>query len=182
MTSVFSNRATSAAAGAEEYRRVMLGQLDGRPPLEILGELPSAIEELTREAPGELLSRPEAEGKWSVAQVVQHLADSELIYGCRLRMVIAQDRPRIVGFDQDLFATRLHYENTVLKDALQVLTTVRVANLRLLTSLSPEAFQRVGEHEERGEESLDLMCRLCAAHDLMHRRQIARILLAVGAS
>ena len=180
MDSIFANKAANAAAGAEEYRRAMLAVIEKRDPLEILEELPHALDELTRGIPRDVLRRPEAEGKWSVTQVMQHLADTELVWGNRYRMVMAEDHPAIVGYDQDLWATNLHYEEVELEDALKQLLTLREANLRLLRRASPETLARIGEHSERGPESLDLMTRMVAAHDIVHRRQMARVLAAVG--
>jgi hypothetical protein len=55
-----------------------------------------------------VLRRPEAPGEWSVAEVLQHLADSDLITGYRIRLMLAQDNPPIPGYDQDAWARRLH--------------------------------------------------------------------------
>src|SRR5690606_23766078 len=131
--------------------------------------------------PDAALRRPEAPGKWSVVQVVQHLADSELVYGYRIRMTVAHDRPPIPGYDQDLWATSLRYDAVRLEDALADFEALRTLNLRFLRSLPEEAWERVGLHAERGEESVRKLTRLMAGHDLVHLRQIERIKRAVAA-
>jgi hypothetical protein len=78
------------------------------------------------------LSAPEASGKWSMRQVVRHLADSDLVWGYRMRMVLAHDRPPITGYDQDLWAERLRYDRADLEQALQELAVLRRSNLGLL--------------------------------------------------
>jgi hypothetical protein len=107
--------------------------------------------------------------------VVQYLADSELVGGFRLRMVLAQERPPLTGYDQDLWASRLRYRDVEVRDAVDQFTVLRRANVHIWQQLSPTDLVRVGIHGERGEESLDLMRRLYAGHDLLHLQQLERI-------
>lgn len=111
--------------------------------------------------------------------VLQHLADSELVWGYRLRMVLAHDRPQITGYDQDLWAARLEYDDADPDQALKDFAALREANLRLLARASADDLKRVGVHAERGEESVAHMIRLYAGHDLLHLAQLARIRHAV---
>ena len=121
------------------------------------------------------LCAPESAGKWSMRQVLQHLADSELVWGYRLRMVLAHDRPQITGYDQDLWAERLGYDEVDPDHALNEFAMLRQSNLRLLSRASADDMNRVGVHAERGEESVAHMIRLYAGHDLLHLRQLERI-------
>ena len=105
----------------------------------------------------------------------QHLADSDLVLGWRMRMILAHDRPPLTGYDQDLWAARLGYEKTTPDDALREFAVLRKANLRLMQRASANDLQRVGVHSERGDESIEYMMRLYAGHDLLHLRQIERI-------
>jgi hypothetical protein len=123
---------------------------------------------------------PEAPGKWSVNEVLQHLADSELVFGWRIRLLLAHDRPTITGYDQDRWAERLGYAEGDPRDAIERFGVLRRANLRLLERASPADLQRVGVHAERGEESLAHIIRLYAGHDLLHLRQIERIRGAIA--
>lgn len=177
----FANPAGSAAADAGTYVRNLLALLGDREPLEnlerTLEELPAAVRGLDEAT----LRRPERPGKWSVLQVVQHLADSDLVWAYRVRRILADDRPAISGYDQDRWAERLRYADARVEDALEQFAAVRRANLRLLRALAPEEWSRVGIHAERGEESIAHLTKLYAAHDLVHLRQIARIRAAVGA-
>jgi uncharacterized damage-inducible protein DinB len=128
----------------------------------------------------EKLRQPERPGKWSIGQVLQHLADSELVWGWRLRLILAQDRPTLTGYDQDRWAERLRYADSDPAQALEEFVTLRRANLRLLERASPADLKRVGVHVERGEESLEHQRRLYAGHDLLHLAQLARIRHAVA--
>ena len=101
------------------------------------------------------------------------------LWGYRLRLVLAQDRPTLTGYDQDLWANRLHYDQAPIDEALDRFAVLRRSNLRLLADATPDDLQRVGVHAERGEERVDHMIRLYAGHDLLHLRQLARIRQAV---
>ena len=178
--SVFSNPANGAAEHAAAYVRAVLGLLgDGDPKTilrETLSALPRSIDGLS---PQQLL-QPERPGKWSIGQTLQHLADSEVVWAWRMRLILAQDRPQLTGYDQDLWAERLHYDKVDPSDALELFGVLRRANLRLVEQASPADLKRTGIHVERGEESLEHLRRLYAGHDLLHLRQIERIRGAVG--
>ncbi len=176
----FANPAADARAAAPRYVASLLELLGGRDPFVVQSELPDALSRAVAGLSEEVLRTPEAPGKWSVLEVVRHLADSELVTGYRMRMILAHDRPEIQGYDQDAFARELHYREGDLELALEQIRVLRAANLALLRSLSDEQMERCGVHSERGEESIRHIVRLIAAHDLLHRRQIERIKSAVG--
>ncbi|MCG8605146.1 DinB family protein [bacterium] len=173
--SVFTNPASAATADAKNYVTAVLQLLGDSNPYEVLEELPHFLDSIVAGLPDEKLRAPEAEGKWSIIAVIQHLADSELVWAYRMRMILAQDGAEITGYDQDLWAKRLKYETADLNNALTQLKILRKANLALVTLLTNEELQRVGNHKERGEESPEYMIRLYARHDLVHRRQLIRI-------
>ena len=177
----YSNRAATAKQGADAYTRALLELLGDRDPMVVMSEAPDLIERSVRGLSDEQLRRPEREGKWSVMQVVQHLADSDLVYGYRIRMILAHDTPDIEATDQDAWAIRLRYADAVLDDALRQLRLLREVNLRLIRSLSPAELDRFGMHSERGRESVRRIVELLAGHDLLHLRQIDRIKRAIGA-
>jgi len=129
--------------------------------------------------PAEKVCVPERPGKWSICQVLSHLSDSELVWGWRSRLILAQDRPPLTGYDQDLWAERLQYAEADPHESLSMFRTLRASNLRLIERATPSDLQRVGVHSERGEESLGHLLKLYAGHDLLHLNQIARIRAAV---
>lgn len=173
--SELTNRASGAGPGAGAYIRAVLELLGDREPLAVLSRLGDEIERRLQGLSREQLGRPEAPGKWSIAGVVQHLADSEVAWAWRLRLVISQERPTLTGFDQDAWAERMHYGEARADEALELLRVLRASNLRLLAALPAEDLERVAVHAERGEETIAHMMRLNAGHDLAHLRQIDRI-------
>lgn len=177
----FSNPAGGAVASAAAYVRALLEVLGEREPLDVLAELGGWLERRLEGVPDAALRRAEAPGKWSALEVVQHLADSDLVFGFRLRMILTADRPPLQGYDQDGWAATLRYRDGALADALAQLEVLRAANLRVLRRLGPEELERTGVHGERGAESLGHLTKLMAGHDLVHRRQIERVLAAAGA-
>ncbi len=178
--SVFTNPASRSAEGATAYTAAVLGLLGGRDPLEVLQTTPHAIEVALAGLTDEQLVRPEAPGKWSMRDVVQHMADSELVWGYRLRMVLAHDRPAITGYDQDLWADRLRYADVDPATSFRELISFRRSNLRLLARTPAADLDRIGVHAERGEESVRHMMRMYAGHDLLHLNQLRRIRQAVA--
>ncbi|MGH7449566.1 MAG: DinB family protein [Longimicrobiales bacterium] len=177
--SVFTNPASASVEHARAYTDAILGLLGSSDPLQALR---ATAESLRRSIDGmseEAMSVPEAPDKWSIRHVLRHLADSDLVWAWRLRMVLAQDRPPLIGYDQDAWAARLRYQDAPAHESLEEFAIVRRGNLRLLEHAAPADLDRVGVHAERGEESLKHMMRLYAGHDLLHLRQIDRIREAV---
>jgi hypothetical protein len=159
----------------EQYRQELLGLLGSDDPVAVLRR---TLDEVSALAEVDLGRRPEP-GEWSPAEVLSHLADSDLMVNVRVRMIVTQDQPQLVGYDQEAWTARFGG----LEDAAATVERWRVlrqANVRMLESLSPAEWERVGMHTERGPESARLTVELMAGHDRMHLDQIRRG-LQVGA-
>jgi hypothetical protein len=176
----FSNPAGSAAASAGTYVKSLLELLGDRQSLAVLAELVPWLQRRLHRMPQAALRRPEAPGKWSVVEIVQHLADSDMVFGFRMRMILSEDRPPLQGYDQDKWASLFRYAESSPESALAELGALRAAPLAVLHRPGPAERGRVGMHSERGAESLEHLTKLMAAHDLVHRRQIERVLGAAG--
>ena len=176
--SVFTNSVSSSPEEIASYVSAVLGLVGGREPLEILGSTANTLDGVPARF-GPAIRTPEAAGKWSANEVLQHLADSELVFGWRLRLVLAHERPTLTGYDQDRWADRLHYAESDPLEALARFSILRHSNLRLVERATPADYQRVAVHSERGEESFAHIVRLYAGHDVLHLRQLDRIHAAV---
>jgi uncharacterized damage-inducible protein DinB len=158
-----------------------LDAVAGRDPLELSSKAPKRLRHLIEGLSNKELEWRPGPGKWSIKQILAHLADGEVINGSRLRFVAGMDRPTIIGYDQDAFAANLCVDKLSAEEWLDAFRAMRALNISLLSRLPKEAFARIGVHSERGEESLGHMVFLYAGHDLVHERQIASLLLAYKA-
>lgn len=128
-------------------------------------------ESLVKATDEELDARPEP-GKWSAREVVHHLADSEMTAAVRLRLLLAVDRPKIVGYDQDVFAERLHYERPI-ESALEAFKSARRTTAELLELMTDADWTREGTHTEQGGGyTPERWLEIYASHAHKHAEQI----------
>jgi len=178
--SVFTNPSSASKAQGAAYTAAILGLLGDGEPLPVLRATADALRAVVAGLDEQALRTPEAPGKWSVVQVLRHVADSEIVFAFRLRMMLAHDRPDVIAYDQDAWAGALRYADADAAEALDEFAVLRRGNLRLVERATPADLQRVQQHPERGEESLAHSMRMYAGHDLLHRSQILRIRGAIG--
>lgn len=114
-------------------------------------------------------------GKWSAAEIVHHLADSEMTSAIRLRRLLVEDNPVIQGYDQDLFATRLRYNERDVEPALEAFRAARSTTAQLLEGMTEEDWRREGTHTESGRYTAEDWLRIYAPHAHGHADQIRRL-------
>ena len=161
-----------------EYRKRLEDSVAGKDPMKILKETPAMLRRLILRRPPKLLARRPNPDKWSVREILGHLADDELVLGYRMRRVLEKPGGPIDGFDQARWANVLHYASDEPAKSVERFRQMRQWNLELFARLSAEEWELFGVHSERGRESLRDMALLYAAHDLNHAGQIRAILAA----
>ena len=164
----------------EAYRASLLAALGADDPAEAQAETPAAIRALILAAGDRLRTRP-APGEWSALECIGHIFDSELVVSARVRWILAEDEPDIVGYDQALWVAELRHNGDDPALLLAAFEAIRRANLDLWARRPVSDRQRVGRHRERGPESYDMTFRLAAGHDRIHLAQARRALDEAGA-
>ncbi|GAC1353594.1 MAG: hypothetical protein NVSMB42_09590 [Herpetosiphon sp.] len=167
---------TDPATEFDRFPAAVLAKLGGRQPLDVLHATLAELTAVVRDAPAERWAVQPAPDEWSAWQTLLHLADTEMVYSVRLRMILTQERPMLVGFDQAAWADRLSGLDAEPAETFARWQVIRKANLRLYPSLDAAEWTRVGRHNERGEESIQSIVALLAGHDLAHLGQLRRAL------
>jgi tRNA-binding protein len=126
-------------------------------------------------APDDLRRSPSPE-RWSVAQIVAHLADGEIVNGYRVRAILAAPGLTLQPYDQGAWASSMRYDVSDPHASLAPWSALRTSLVRLVRSLTDDELDRFGMHPERGPESVRRIVALLAGHDLNHLAQIERLL------
>jgi hypothetical protein len=142
--------------------------------MEVLARTPRTLSAIVdRHAPEALRARP-SEGRWSPNEIVGHLVDSEWVYGYRSRRILSEDTPAILGTNQEAWVARQRHNERDPFELVAEFRAMRQFNLALWGRLSSADWKREGRHDERGAESLEVVLRMTAGHDLSHLDQITR--------
>ena len=160
----------------QQYTQRILSHTQGQDSLKLQAATPKKLERLIRGvSPAKLRKKPAPE-KWSIAEILAHLADSEIVIGWRMRSILGAPGSEVQAYDQNAWNANLHYDKRdVRKDVIQHRVN-REANLELLKTLTPDQWKHFGMHSERGQESIEHIVKMIAGHDLNHIQQIERIL------
>jgi uncharacterized damage-inducible protein DinB len=142
-------------------------------PLPILTTTVERLRGLTDSLSAAQIDRPPAQGKWSICQILSHLADSEVVFSFRLRQTLAEEHHIIQPFDQDRWAER--YTACAFKTAFALFESSRNWNLRLLTTITEEDRHRPVTHPERGTMNFWTIVETMAGHDINHLLQVEKL-------
>jgi hypothetical protein len=159
----------------QQYIQRMLGQVDGQHPLKVQAATARKIKTLIKGKSAAKLRKHPAPDKWSVAEIITHLLDAEIVGGYRMRMILGAPGGPIPAFDQNAWVAANHYDQRDAHQSLAHFAAVREANLALLKTLTPEQWKHHGMHAERGHETIEHIARMYAGHDLNHLKQIQNI-------
>jgi hypothetical protein len=137
-------------------------------------EGPNRVAEVVLKLSDALLDYKPADGGWSPREVVHHTADSELTSAIRLRRLVAEDHPEIIGYDGDEFARRLFYTQRPVQPSLDAIRAARETSASVLERLREKDWSRAGTHSELGPYSIDTWLAIYASHCHDHAEQIER--------
>jgi DinB superfamily len=133
---------------------------------------PALLKAALAKVPPEAVQWRPAPGEWSAHEIVVHCADSEANAALRIRYLVAEPDPLIVGYDQEEWARRFDYHDLPLEPALLTVEAVRANTVPLLRRLPEQAWAKVGRHTESGTYSADRWLEIYAAHLEEHAAQI----------
>jgi hypothetical protein len=160
----------------QQYTQRVVGYMEGKKPLAVQAATAKKLERLIKGVPTAKLRKRPAPDKWSVGEILAHLAEAEIVGGFRMRLILGAPGTAIAAFDQDSWVISGHYAKRDPRKSLEQFRAVREANLALLKSLTPEQWKHHGVHAERGVETIEHIVRMFAGHDINHTQQIERIL------
>jgi len=160
---------------AQQYIQRILGHVEGQDAIKVQRASAAKLKKLTHSlTPKQLRWQPEP-GKWSIAEIVAHLADVEIVASWRMRSILGANATPIQAFDQDAWAFVFQYGKRDLKQSLEVFRVLRENNLAMLKALPRESWNNYGMHSERGKETIAHLARMFAGHDTNHILQVEQV-------
>src|SRR5262245_45462509 len=147
---------------AQEYIERILSNAHGANPWDVLTSTPGRLRELVESRDESDLARKPAPDRWSIREILAHLADAEVVIGWRLRSILASNGTKLQAYDQSRWADTFKYADVAAGDSLDSFEASRRANMRLLRTVDPALLENFGMHEERGRESITHLIKLNA--------------------
>jgi len=159
----------------QQYTQRILGHVSDENPMRIQQSTAKKLQKLIKPlSKKQLTQRPEP-GKWSIAELLAHLADAELAGGWRMRLIAGNNGVPVQAFNQDVWVQIFDYAHRDPRVSLETFRLLRENNLRMLKSLPKNLWGNYGMHQERGRETIAHIVRMFAGHDLNHLAQVERI-------
>ena len=159
----------------QQYIQRIRGYIEGKKPMEILGTGPRKVAALVKGVTKKKLSARPQPDKWSVTEILAHLADVELVQGFRIRRILESSGTPIQGFGQDVWARYSDYAKHDPALSLEAYRVTRERTLRLLKSIPRGMWENYGMHSERGKETVTRVTEMMAGHDINHLAQLERM-------
>lgn len=160
---------------AQQYIQRILSHVEGQDAIKVQRATAAKLKKLTQGlTPKQLKWQTEA-GKWSIAEIIAHLADVEIVASWRMRSILGANGTPVQAFDQDAWASVFQYRDRDVRQSLEIFRVLRDNNLAMLKALPPERWDSYGMHAERGKETIAHLARMFAGHDTNHILQVERI-------
>jgi len=157
----------------QQYALRILAKLNGMDPIDVLESSSARLETLVTKLEE---YQKQSNEKWSAAEILAHLAESEIVYGYRIRKALNASGTAIEATDQNVWVKNAGYLQRNPRLALALFQAVRKVNIAFLKSLTPQQMENFGIHSERGKESIAQMARMIAGHDINHLQQMEKLL------
>ena len=161
---------------AQQYKERILSLVEGKDAVAVMRETPSRLAKLVDGASADELSKRSEPGKWSVSEILVHLAEAEVGSYWRYRQMIEHNGSSLIPFDQDLWYELGDYSERDAKESLQLFRMLREGNLRMFDKLTPAQWQLGGVHMERGPMTVADLARQIAGHDINHVAQVEKLI------
>jgi hypothetical protein len=161
---------------ARQYTERILANAAGQEPLKLQAATNKKLVRLIQGISTSKLRKRPAPAKWSVVEILAHLADVEIVIAWRMRSILGAPGTPVQAYDQNAWVISGHYDKRDPRKSIELHRVVREANLALLKSLSPAQWKQYGQHAERGRESIEHIVHMVAGHDVNHIKQIEGIL------
>lgn len=155
-----------------QYKARILKLMEGKDAVSVQRETALHLAQLIDGVPVEDLRQRPAPEKWSVAEVLAHLAESEVVSTWRYRQILEHDGCTLPGYDQNLWNKLGSYATRKPEASLQLFRLLREANLQMFDRLTAEEWQKRGVHAERGPMTVHDLATQIAGHDLNHLGQV----------
>jgi hypothetical protein len=163
----------------QQYTDRILSYQEGRDPLSVMAATPKKLVKLLKGMTRTALYKRPAADKWSIGEVLAHLADAEVSYSWRIRMMLAASGRVVQAYDQDAWARLFNYPKQNPRLSLDGYRIERERNVQLLRMIPKEIWENFGMHEERGKETITRLTEMMAGHDVNHLRQVEEMVKAM---
>jgi DinB superfamily len=157
----------------QQYKERIENYLGTMDPIEVLESTSARLEALVARLENQ---QRQLQGQWTAIEILAHLAESEIVYGYRIRKALNASGTAIEATDQNVWVENAGYLQKNPQLALSLFHTVRKANISFLKSLTAQQLEHFGIHSERGKESIAQMARMIAGHDINHLQQMEKLL------
>ena len=159
----------------QQYTQRILSHVEGQDALKVQRATPAKLKRLIQGFTPKQLKWQPGPGKWSIAEILAHLADAEIAGSWRMRCTIEASGTTLQPFNQDIWASVFQYRERDAKKSLETFRVLRENNLAMLKALPRERWDNYGMHLERGKETVAHVVRMFAGHDTNHLLQVADI-------
>jgi len=159
----------------QQYTKRVLSYVDAKDPLKVQKNTAKKLQQLIKPLSKKQMKRRPSPDQWSIAEILAHLADVEVVGSWRMRLIMGSDGTPITAFDQDAWAKTFGYANRDPRRSLEMFRALRENNIALLKSVPKKLWKNYGMHSERGKETITQIVCMFAGHDINHLRQIEKI-------